>query len=105
MGFSGQLDDLQQRATKARSAAPGSRHRLPRAAPRAHRRQTGAGKRLPGGGGRIEVRFVSDHGIQQHPVGELEQLLARDHGLVWVDIPVGDEEAARVLSEVSASTR
>ena len=48
----------------------------------------------------MDVRFVSDDGIQQHPVGELEQLLARDHGFVWVDIPVCDEEAARVLSEV-----
>jgi Mg2+ and Co2+ transporter CorA len=48
----------------------------------------------------MDVRFVSDDGIQQHPVGELERLLARDHGFVWVDIPVCDEEAARVLSEV-----
>jgi magnesium transporter len=43
---------------------------------------------------------VSDEGIQQHPVGELEQLLARDHGFAWIDIPVCDEEAAQVLSEV-----
>jgi magnesium transporter len=48
----------------------------------------------------MEVRFVSDEGIQQHPVGELEQLLARDDGLVWVDIPVCDQEAAQVLTEV-----
>jgi Mg2+ and Co2+ transporter CorA len=47
----------------------------------------------------MDVRLVSDEGIQQHPVGELERLLARDHGFVWVDIPVCDEEAARVLSE------
>jgi magnesium transporter len=48
----------------------------------------------------MDVRFVSDEGIQQHPVEELERLLARDDGLVWVDIPVCDQEAARVLSEV-----
>jgi Mg2+ and Co2+ transporter CorA len=48
----------------------------------------------------MDVRFVSDDGIQQHPVGDLERLLARDHGFVWVDIPSCDEEAARVLSEV-----
>jgi magnesium transporter len=48
----------------------------------------------------MDVHFVSDDGIQQHPVGELEQLLARDDGLVWVDIPVCDEEAAQVLTEV-----
>ena len=48
----------------------------------------------------MDVRFVSDDGIQQHPIEELERLLARDDGLVWLDIPVCDEEAARVLSEV-----
>ena len=52
----------------------------------------------------MDVRFVSDEGIQQYPVGELERLLARDHGFVWVDVPVCDEGAARVLSEVLAST-
>ena len=48
----------------------------------------------------MDVHLVSDDGIQQHPVEDLEQLLARDDGLVWVDIPVCDQEAARVLSEV-----
>jgi len=48
----------------------------------------------------MDVRFVSDEGIKQHPVGELEALLARDDGFVWVDIPTCDEEATRVLSEV-----
>jgi Mg2+ and Co2+ transporter CorA len=48
----------------------------------------------------MDVHFVSDEGIQQHPVGELAALLAHDDGLVWVDIPVWDEEAARVLSAV-----
>src|SRR5919197_1232883 len=47
----------------------------------------------------MDVRFLSDEGIEQHSVGELEGLLARDDGLVWVDIPACDEEAARVLSE------
>jgi magnesium transporter len=53
--------------------------------------------RVPTG---VDVRLVSDEAIEQHPVGELEQLLAREDGLVWVDIPNCDEEAARVLSEV-----
>ena len=48
----------------------------------------------------MDVRFMSEDGIQQHPVGELERLLDRDDGFVWVDIPSCDEEAARVLSEV-----
>ena len=46
------------------------------------------------------VRFISEEGIQQHPVEELERLLARDDGLVWVDIPVCDQEA-RGVPEVS----
>jgi magnesium transporter len=48
----------------------------------------------------MDVRFVSDAGIQQHPVGELRALLDRDDGVVWMDIPVCDEDAARVLAEV-----
>jgi magnesium transporter len=49
----------------------------------------------------MDVRFVSDEGIiQQHPVEDLASLLAREDGLVWVDIPVCDQEAAQVLSEV-----
>jgi len=48
----------------------------------------------------MDVHFVSDEAIVQHPVGELEQLLARDDGLVWVDIPVCDQQATQVLTEV-----
>jgi Mg2+ and Co2+ transporter CorA len=48
----------------------------------------------------MDVHFVSDDGIERHRVEELEQLLVRDDGLVWVDIPTCDEEAARMLSEV-----
>jgi magnesium transporter len=47
----------------------------------------------------MDVHFVSNDGIEPHPVGELEQLLARDDGLVWADIPNCDEEAPQVLSE------
>jgi magnesium transporter len=47
----------------------------------------------------MDVRFLSDEGIEQHPVAELAGLLAREDGLLWVDIPVCDEEAARVLLE------
>src|SRR5215218_782948 len=48
----------------------------------------------------MDVHFVSDEAIEQHTVGELEQLLARDDGLVWMDIPVCDQEAAQVLRKV-----
>ena len=47
----------------------------------------------------IDVLFVTDQGIDQHPVEDLAALLDRDDGLVWVDIPVCDEAAARVLAE------
>ena len=48
----------------------------------------------------MEVRFVSDDGIQQHPVGELEQLLARDHGSSGSISPSVTKRPPRVLSEV-----
>jgi Mg2+ and Co2+ transporter CorA len=50
--------------------------------------------------GGMDVRFLSDSGIGLHPVEGLAALLARDDGLVWVDIPECDEEAAQVLREV-----
>jgi Mg2+ and Co2+ transporter CorA len=48
----------------------------------------------------MDVRFVSDEGVEQHPVEDLAALLGRDDGLVWVDIPVCDQEAAQMLAEV-----
>jgi Mg2+ and Co2+ transporter CorA len=48
----------------------------------------------------IDLRFISGDGVEDHPVQELRALLNRDDGLVWVDIPVCEEAAARVLSEV-----
>jgi Mg2+ and Co2+ transporter CorA len=48
----------------------------------------------------MDVRFVSDAGVEQHPVEAVAALLARDDGLLWVDIPVCDQQAARLLSEV-----
>ena len=47
----------------------------------------------------VEVNFVSDGGVEQHRVEELGALLERDDGLVWVDIPTCDEQAAELLSE------
>jgi Mg2+ and Co2+ transporter CorA len=50
----------------------------------------------------MEVRHITDTGVAQHPVEDLKELLARDDGFVWVDIPCGDEAAKTVLSEVFA---
>ncbi|HEY3009729.1 MAG TPA: magnesium transporter CorA family protein [Micromonosporaceae bacterium] len=43
---------------------------------------------------------MTSQGVEQHRVEDLKSLLDRDDGLVWVDIPVCDEAAARVLSDV-----
>jgi len=48
----------------------------------------------------VDVRLVTDEGVERHPVGDLEKLLGRDGGLVWVDIPACDAEGSQVLSEV-----
>ncbi len=48
----------------------------------------------------MDVRLVSDEGVEQRPVEELQALLQREDGLVWVDIPACDEEAVRVLAGV-----
>jgi magnesium transporter len=48
----------------------------------------------------MDVRLVSDEGVEQHPIEELNNLLDRGDELVWVDIPTCDEQATRVLSEV-----
>src|SRR6266567_1740428 len=48
----------------------------------------------------MDVRLVTAVGVEQRPVEELETLLRRDDGLVWVDIPACNEQATRVLSQV-----
>ncbi|WP_248963205.1 magnesium transporter CorA family protein [Sphaerisporangium perillae] len=48
----------------------------------------------------MDVRLVNDEGVEQRPLQELPELLEREDGLVWVDIPSCDQDAARVLSEV-----
>ena len=48
----------------------------------------------------MDIRLVTPTGVDRHPVDDLKALLDGDDGLVWVDIPVCDEPAARVLSEV-----
>lgn len=48
----------------------------------------------------MEVHWVSAAGVERHDVQELELLLAREDGFVWLDIPRRGEPAAEVLSEV-----
>jgi magnesium transporter len=48
----------------------------------------------------MDVHFISGGTVTEHAVSDLPSLLDRDDGIVWVDIPVCDDAAARVLSEV-----
>ncbi len=48
----------------------------------------------------MDVCLISDAGVEQRRVEELEALLGREDALVWVDIPTCDQEATRVLSSV-----
>jgi magnesium transporter len=50
--------------------------------------------------GRVDVLLVTPTGIEAHEVRNLKALLDRDDGVVWVDIPSCDEEAADILSRV-----
>jgi len=46
----------------------------------------------------MHVRFVSPAGVELYDAAELPTLLARTDGLVWVDVPVWDEQAEQTLS-------
>ena len=46
----------------------------------------------------MELRWVSDQGVSLRPVGEVGELLARDDGFVWLDVPLWDEEAEALLA-------
>jgi len=48
----------------------------------------------------VDVRLVTPDGAQRCPPDQLTAVLAREDGFVWVDLPVGDPDAERVLSGV-----
>jgi magnesium transporter len=48
----------------------------------------------------MDVRLVTREGAQRCAPGQLSTALAREDGFVWVDIPVGDPDTERVLSDV-----
>ena len=48
----------------------------------------------------MDVHLITDAGVQARAPEDLPDLLKRRQGLVWVDIPRVDAEAARVLAEV-----
>ena len=48
----------------------------------------------------MDVRFVSAGGVELWDVSQLPTLLARTDGLVWVDVPVWDEQAEQTLTTI-----
>jgi Mg2+ and Co2+ transporter CorA len=48
----------------------------------------------------MDVHVITDDGVREASVDELPALLEAGVGLTWVDIPVWDDEAERVLTEV-----
>jgi magnesium transporter len=49
---------------------------------------------------RMDVRWISAGGVEQHGEADLEGLLSRTDGFLWVDIPQCDEQVASVLADV-----
>jgi magnesium transporter len=48
----------------------------------------------------VDVWLVTGTGIERREVAELPALLARDDGIVWVDVPQCDEQVGEVLLDV-----
>lgn len=48
----------------------------------------------------MQLRFVSQSGLEEYPVDAVSDLLSRSEGLVWLDIPTWDEPAERLLRDV-----
>ena len=50
----------------------------------------------------MEVRWIGPAGAERHGPEDLPELLGRDGGVLWVDVPPDDPDSARVLDEVFA---
>ena len=48
----------------------------------------------------MDVRLVTKDGVARHEVADLPELLRREDGIVWVDVPECDEQVAEVLLDV-----
>jgi magnesium transporter len=48
----------------------------------------------------VEVRFVADGTVVEHPTEELDDLLRRTDGFTWVDVPEWDESSEETLREL-----
>ena len=47
----------------------------------------------------IDTWWVSEDGLEEHDVAQVDALLQRDNGFVWVDVPDFDDAAEAVLRE------
>jgi len=47
----------------------------------------------------MDVWFVVPDGVTQHNLGELDALMGRSDGFVWVDLPTVDDDAEQLLRE------
>jgi Mg2+ and Co2+ transporter CorA len=48
----------------------------------------------------MDIRLVTPDGVRRHKVDDLPDLLPHGGGVLWVDIPEGDPDAATVLTDV-----
>jgi magnesium transporter len=48
----------------------------------------------------MDIRLITDGVVEDHPVEDVAELLRRDDGLLWVDIPDCDPVATRTLTDV-----
>ncbi len=48
----------------------------------------------------MDVHLITATGVERHTVDELEALLAREDGLVWVDSSATDPDCPRVLTDI-----
>lgn len=46
----------------------------------------------------VQIRFITSEGIEDREATEVDDLLARSDGFVWIDVPVWDEAAEALLS-------
>ncbi|KJE19957.1 Mg2+/Co2+ transporter [Frankia torreyi] len=48
----------------------------------------------------MEIRLLTDAGVERHPAEALRGLIAAGEGLVWVDMPSCDDAGTQVLSDI-----
>jgi magnesium transporter len=48
----------------------------------------------------MDIRVITDDGIERHQVDDLPALLSRTDAVIWVDVPACDADAVRVLADI-----